>query len=418
MSAAPSRDSNPLRILDCNEFWSPSGGGVRRYHLQKMAHFRNRPDTVHVMVMPGPEAKARTEQTSPTTFIEHVPAFKFPGNWEYRLCPSVATLRAALLKHRPDVIEIGSPYLLPGRIRAALKGTGLAPKLVGFWHADFPVTYVERFFGGFGKTSGRWAASWAWVFARHQYNRMDAVFASSRVIIERMRRHGIRNVRYVPLGVDVETFHPARRDDARSLDLKAGLPERLTIFFGHRFAEEKGLRTFLAAYPALCARLGHEPAVVFAGTGPDLDRVQEAVRHHPHVRYIGFVRSPEEMAAWYASCDMGLALSGWETFGLSIVEALACGQILVAADQGAAREHAEHSGAGLTVPVANPTALVDAIVTLWNDRALWPERARKAVEYAKSLTWEHCFERELDAYKGITMETQSSEPRAQKNRAP
>src|SRR5690554_1474440 len=127
----------PLCILDCNEFWSPSGGGVRRYHLQKMAYFRSRAETGagpdarvrHVMVMPG--TRARTEETGPDTVIEHVPAFKFPGNWEYRLCPSVAILRAVIVKHRPDVIEIGSPYLLPGRIRAALKGldkVGISPK--------------------------------------------------------------------------------------------------------------------------------------------------------------------------------------------------------------------------------------------------------------------------------------------------
>jgi len=396
----------PLTIMDCNEFWSPSGGGVRRYHLQKMAYFRALADTDaairHVMVMP--DAHARTETTGPATVIEHVPAFRFPGNWEYRLCPSVAALRAVIRKHRPDVIEIGSPYLLPGRIRAALKGLaaeGIAPKLVGFWHADFPVTYVERFFGKLGKAPGTWAAALAWWYARRQYNRMDAVFVSSRVIMERMERHGIRSVHYVPLGVDIDVFHPGRRDDARAARLKAGLPGRLTIFFGHRFSEEKGLRTLLAAYPLLCKRLGHEPAVVFAGTGPDLDRVQAAVRAHGHMQYIGFVREPADMAAWYASTDMGLALSGWETFGLSIVEALACGQILVAADQGAAREHVEQSGAGLVVPVADAEALVDAVETLWRDRASWPERARTAVAYARGLTWDQCFARELKLYREL-----------------
>src|SRR5690606_29310850 len=306
-------------------FWSPSGGGVRRYHLQKMAYFRSRAETGarpdarvrHVMVMPG--THARTEETGPGTAIEHVPAFKFPGNWEYRLCPSVAALRAVIRKHRPDVIEIGSPYLLPGRIRAALRGTGLSPRVVGFWHADFPVTYVRRFFMRFGRLSGRTAENLAWAFARKQYAKMDAIFVPSRVILERLQRRGLKNLHHVPLGVETATFHPERRDDARASALKAGLPERLTIFFGHRFAEEKGLRTFLKAYPRLCARLGHEPAVVFAGTGPDLDRVQAAVHAHPHMQYIGFVREPADMAAWYASCDMGLALSGWETFGLSIV---------------------------------------------------------------------------------------------------
>jgi alpha-1,6-mannosyltransferase len=389
----------PLVILDANEFWSPSGGGVRRYHLQKMEFFRPRTDVRHVMVMPG-EA-ARTERTGPESFIEHVPAFKFPGNWEYRLCPSTKALREVILRHRPDVIEVGSPYLLPGRIRRAIRGIAPAPKIVGFWHADFPVTYVGRYFARFGSGIGKLAENLAWAYAHFQYNRMDAVIVPSNVILGRMRAHRIRNLHHVPLGVDTEVFKPERREETRVLHLKAGLPERLTIFFGHRFAEEKGLRTFLKAYPGICRRPGHEPAVVFAGTGPDLDRVEAAVRAHKHMQYIGFVREPADMAAWYASCDMGLALSGWETFGLAIVEALASGQILVAADQGAAREHVEQSGAGVTVPVANPDALAAAVEFLWNDRANWPERSRRAVEYARGLTWEACFRRELDVDREV-----------------
>jgi alpha-1,6-mannosyltransferase len=205
--------------------------------------------------------------------------------------------------------------------------------------------------------------------------------------------------------VDTTVFHPGQMDGARSSELRAGLPERLTIFFGHRFAEEKGLRTFLAAYPEICRRLGHEPAVVFAGTGPDLDRVQAAVAAHAAMRYIGFVKDPADMAAWYASCDMGLALSGWETFGLAIVEALACGQILVGANQGAAREHVENSGAGLAVPVADPMALAAAVETLWRQKiengAAWPEKSRGAVDYARGLTWEKCFDREVEIYRKL-----------------
>jgi alpha-1,6-mannosyltransferase len=349
--------------------------------------------------------------------VEHVGATKFPGNWEYRLCPPTRALRAVIRRHEPDVIEIGSPWLLPGRVRRALydfgdldearsqrKDKARRPKLVGFWHADFPVTYIRRFFARFGERTGKLAEKIAWAYARVQYNRMDAVLVPSRVILERLRANGIRNLHHVPLGVDTATFRPDRRVAARAEELKAGLPERLTIFFGHRFAEEKGLRTFLKAYPEIIRRLGHEPAVVFAGTGPDLDRVQAAVQANAHMRYIGFVREPADMAAWYASCDMGLALSGWETFGLSIVEALACGQILVAADQGAAREHIEASGAGLTIPVADPEALAAAVESLWRDRSSWPDRSRKAVEYASGLTWEKCFERELEVYRTLVEE--------------
>ncbi len=386
-------------VLDCNEFWSPSGGGVRRYHLQKMEYFRKISDVQYAFLMPGNET--RDEALGGGAVIAHVPALKVPGNWEYRLVPSELTLRSTILKHRPDVIEVGSPYFLPGKITRIVKSLPpqQRPKVVGFWHADFPVTYVGRFFARYGALTGRWGEALAWKYARFRYNRMDAVFVPSRVILERLRVNGVHNLHHVPLGVDSENFTPERRDEARILDLKAGLPERLTIFFGHRFAEEKGLRTFLKAYPDICTRLGHEPTVVFAGTGPDLNLVQAAVRTHKQMRYIGFVRDPADMAAWYASCEMGVALSGWETFGLSILEAMACGQTLVAANQGAAREHIEASGAGLTIPVADASALAAAVETLYRDQAGREERKRRAVDYAHSLTWENCFAREMELYR-------------------
>jgi alpha-1,6-mannosyltransferase len=396
-----------LSVLDCNEFWSPSGGGVRRYHLQKLEYFRRARGLQYAFVMPDAAAseEALDRGSEPgSAVIARVPAFKVPGNWEYRLAPGSAALRACILKHRPDVIEVGSPYLLPGRIRRIVNAlpSPERPKVIGFWHSDFPVTYVGRFFARFGALAGRGAEALAWAYARRQYNRMDAVFVPSRVILERLQAHGIRNTHHVPLGVDSEMFTPERRDEARVFDLKAGLPERLTLFFGHRFAEEKGLRTFLKAYPEICRRLGHEPAVVFAGTGPDLDRVQEAAKRYAHIRYIGFVRSPAEMAAWYASCEMGVALSGWETFGLSILEAMACGQTLVAADQGAAREHIEASTSGLTIPVADADALAAAVEKLYRDPEGRAGRARRAVDYARSLTWKNCFDREVELYRSLT----------------
>jgi alpha-1,6-mannosyltransferase len=391
MPAGPS-----ISVLDCNNFWSPSGGGVRRYHLQKLEHFRRLDDVKYTFLMPDDHRE--TEVLGATTVVEHVPATKFPGNWEYRFVLDVEALREVILRHRPDVIEVGSPYVMPWMVRRALRGLPFRPKVIGFWHADFPVTYLGRFFSRFGSPAGKAAEALGWWYARLQFNPMEGILVPSRVILDRMREHGLRNLHCVPLGVDTETFHQGRRDGERARELKAGLPERLTLFFGHRFQEEKGILTLLKAYPRIRELLGHEPAIVFAGTGPELGRVKQAAAEWKHVRYVGFVRDPLEMAAWYASCEMGLAMSGWETFGLSILEAMACGQVLVGADQGAACEHIRQSGAGLAIPVADAEALAQGIVSLHRNPRR-EEMARAGMAYAQSLTWDRCFANELDVYR-------------------
>ena len=71
-----------MTIIDFNNFWSPSGGGVRRYHLEKMKYYKTQENTLLVFVMP--DSKTYTEEVSPSLIIEHVKAFKMPLYNGYR----------------------------------------------------------------------------------------------------------------------------------------------------------------------------------------------------------------------------------------------------------------------------------------------------------------------------------------------
>jgi alpha-1,6-mannosyltransferase len=214
-----------------------------------------------------------------------------------------------------------------------------------------------------------------------------------------MEAHGFEKERlsYIPLGVDNQKFRPSHKDNLLVNKLKSEVPERLTIFFPHRFCEEKGLRLLLTAYPILCGRLPAEPTIVFAGTGPDLPLVQKAAQEHEHIRSIGFVKTEAEMARWHASCEMGLALSGWETFGLSILEGMASGQCFVGANTGAAAEHIAAAHCGELLPERTPQALADAICKLAskNDRETLRQNARR---YAEKFSWDACFTKQQELY--------------------
>jgi alpha-1,6-mannosyltransferase len=383
-------------VIDLNNFWSPSGGGVRRYHLQKMDYYKNQREVKLVFLMQ--DSSNYTEEISPGLVIEHVKAFKIPGRWEYRFIWDSLQIRRYLLKYAPAIVEVGSPYILPAAVRRATWGLKRKPALVGFWHADFPVTYVRRFFGRLFRPLGVVMEKLAWAYARYGFSSYASIQVSSCEVMVRMQAHGMGPLRWIPLGVDIEAFHPHWRDEALVQELKAGDPDRLTIFFPHRFSDEKGLRLLIEAYPDICARLGSEPAIVFAGTGPDFDLIEEASKTWKHLRYVGFVRSVSDMARWYASCELGLALSGWETFGLSILESMASGQCLVGASTGAAGEHIRESGCGVLLESRDAQGLADAVVQV-AARGLMAGRMDKARQYAERFSWQACFDRQMVLYR-------------------
>lgn len=385
-------------ILDCNNFWSPTGGGVRRYHLQKIEYFRKRSDIRYVFLMS--DNRNETEYLNDNTIIEHYKAPKVPGHWEYRFSVSAGQIAPLIKKHQPDAIEAGSPYFMPHIVRKSIRSLKKKPKVFGFWHADYPVTYVHRAMQWATEPVAKWAEHRAWDYARFSYNWMNGIFVSSHYIIDRMERMGMRHMRYVPLGTDVDFFSPAKKDLKLERTLKAGIHDRPVFFFPHRFSREKGTHLILSIYPRLCKEMGIEPAIVFAGTGPYLPQIIDACEHYPHIHYIGFIENRDELARYYATAQFGFALSNWETFGLSTIEALASGQILVGATEGAAKDHIETSKAGVSVPYGDEEALIQAIIRICScqEKELM---SRRAQHYAARFSWDACFESEIHHYTGI-----------------
>ena len=223
---------------------------------------------------------------------------------------------------------------------------------------------------------------------------------ASRWVGHNLVANGLGPLYYTPLGVDSETFHPRMRDPELVARFRGGDPARKVLVFPHRFSEEKGLRNLLEAYALACARLDPAPALVFAGTGPEQARVEQAARELEHVHYVGYLDSREELAKHFASSDICPCLSKFETFGLSTAEALAAGLVVIAASEGSAGELVEDSDGGLTVPYNDSAALADAIVRLVQEDQL-RERGLRGRAYVSKLSWAATFERELACYREI-----------------
>lgn len=170
--------------------------------------------------------------------------------------------------------------------------------------------------------------------------------------------------RIVPLGVPVEEF--AAPDDSVIRDVRERHGGRFVFFSGiHRYY--KGIEWLVRAAPSIQA------PVVIGGDGPERSRCEALARElNAPVHFTGALPQADLVAHLHA-CDVFAfpSVERSEAFGLSVIEAHACGKPVVATQLGTGVEFANLDGVtGLNVPTRNAPALAEAINRLLSDDAL------------------------------------------------
>jgi alpha-1,6-mannosyltransferase len=334
-------DEAPLHLLDCTMFWSATGGGVQRYLRAKQQWLRAQGDVRHSIVAPSDQPG-----------IVDCGGWPIPRSGGYRFPWRRGALSHQLQALRPDVIEAADPF---GLAWAALDaGQRLGVPVVAFCHSDLP-RLAERWAGGQGRAAA-WARRTAAAYLHRLYRHFDLVLAPSAAMTGDLQALGIAQARHQPLGVDTRVFHPGRADPAwrRSLGLTA--QTRLLLYTG-RLAPEKNLPALVAAVQ----RLGPPHVLLLAGHGPATPAQSERVRVLPHIS------NEVALARLVASADLFVHAGDQETFGLSMLEAMACGTpVMVRAAGGLAELVA--GGAGIGLPDNRPATWADAIGTWFSGR--------------------------------------------------
>jgi alpha-1,6-mannosyltransferase len=348
----PPRLAGPgrLTVLDITKFFGDATGGIRTYLLAKARYVQHNPSLRQVLVLPG-AADALGEEGGVRCY--RLRGAQIPFDPSYRFLLATRTTHRIFEHERPDIIEIGSPWLVPWVTRLANRGLG-AP-LVWFYHTHFPVildpglTEVPRY--------RRIAAGAAWRYARLVASSCRATLVASESVARELERHGVPRVHRVELGVDLECFHPSRRPNARDTRRRLGLPDApLAVYLG-RFAEEKRLETVIAAWQAVGRRTGGW--LVLVGAGPREPRLR-ALAEGLQVRWIPYQRNRDDVADLLAACDLYIAPGPAETFGLSALEAMASGTPVLAVDSGGVADRVRTSGAGAVYAPGDPAACAEA----------------------------------------------------------
>jgi len=372
---AAAMDERP-RLVDTTMLYAPRSGGVKRYILSKKAWIEaNRPGVSHSLIVPGARHKARADG------IVQLRATKLPFGDGYRWPSSVKRWSAWVAAMKPSIIEAGDPYT-PGQ-GALEAGQRVGCPVVGFCHSD-PAGLAALHFGEWAKkpVEKRWAKL---------FSQFDRVVSPSRFIARRLEEAGVNNIVIRPLGVEIDTFRPDRRDRQWLLkQLGLGDDARLLCFAG-RPAKEKNVDVLIEAVQKLGAP--YHLVLVGAGAGmPEEDRVIS----------MPYESDPKAVAKIIASCDAFVHANDKEPFGLIVLEAMACGRPVVGVNAGGVAETVDDS-VGQLAASADADDYAQAVEALFarDIEAIGRAAREKAVN---QFAWNRVFEDLCMVYGELTGE--------------
>jgi phosphatidylinositol alpha-1,6-mannosyltransferase len=352
-------------------------------------------------------------------FTEHFPPQDGGiAQWAYGLAVSLARdgvdvevfapkkcFRRGMPDHRPARLSVMAGrnwhdmrnlYMVYYTLKALML-RGRIPVLCACWDmATVPVFFSKLFgfpvyVGAHGLEVARVAGGLEAKLMRYTLSGGAGVIAVSRFtgsLVDRASGNEAR-VHIIANGVDPESFSPAPKPEYL-LD-RYGLHGKKVVLTLSRITERKGHEDVLRALPKLLEAFP-ELTYLIAGTGGHRTRLEALVRElrlDDHVVFCGYVPGVE-MADHYNLCDVYVMASRTieskgdvEGFGITYLEAGACGKPVVACESGGISDAVKHDVNGLLAPPGDPDALAGAIAAVLEDGNLarrLGEAGRRSVE--------------------------------------
>ena len=225
-----------------------------------------------------------------------------PGWFRYIDCPGYNEVKIAYPRNlgkkieeiSPDYIHIATEGPLGLWARAYLSLAGISHNTA--YHTKFPEG-LRKLFGI--------PESLTWRFVRWFHKHSGKVLTTTDSMVAELKAHGFSG-EVIPWtrGVDREIFYPGKHKKNKN-------PILVCVA---RVSKEKNLEDFFELdYP--------NARKIMVGDGPMLEKYKT---QYPSIEFVGF-KTGHELAAYYQLADVFVFPSRWETFGIVMIEAMACG---------------------------------------------------------------------------------------------
>jgi phosphatidylinositol alpha-mannosyltransferase len=368
----PIRAERSLRIALVTEYYYPHLGGVCEHVHFFAREARRRGHHVDVITSHIPGA---AEQPNVIRLGRSQPVYC--NGSQARITVGVGLrgqMRRALRMGDYDIVHVHSPL------------TPVLP-LLAIEEADCPVvgtfhTYFDR---SIGYTLGR-------RFFQKRLHMLAAAIAVSDSTTVALDRYFDADWKIIPNGIDTDVFSPA-------VPPPPGMPKDVpTVLFLGRFDPRNGLSTLIEAFQHVKGKQ-REAKLVVVGDGPLREHYYRAAGGDKDILFVGAVL--EGRPSYYAHSSVYACPTTKASFGITLLESMACETPIVCSDILGFRDVVVHGREALMVPCGNRGALADALVSILDDPGLAIQLGTTGRQESLAYSWSRVTCRVLDVYRSV-----------------
>lgn len=219
----------------------------------------------------------------------------------------------------------------------------------------------------------------------------------------------VEKIRVIPCGFDKMEFYPM---DKKNCKLKLGLnPKEKIILQLGRMVPRKGVDNVIRGMAALLKRKSMPVRLLVVGgesdepcpiKTPEIGRLQAIAKEENVLDKVTFVgrRKRNLLKYYYNAADLFISTPWYEPFGITPLEAMACGVPVIGANVGGIKYSVDHDNTGFLVPTNEPEILSQRMLEVLSSPLIWKSQSLKCIKRVNSLfTWDIVAQEIADLYQ-------------------
>jgi len=319
--------------------------------LRKIAQLAESRDPGVRIVTALTEDEAGDLLTENIVCLPYTESFSLPGYEKYLIkIPSILKALNIIAEYEPDEIFVSTPG--PVGLTGLMIARLMSIRATGFFHTDYSRQATKI-------VSDESVNDVIESFIKWFFSCFDEIRVPTCQYMDILKKRGYNGdllTRFIR-GIDTDEFLPTGNRTIEELETRD--PAHSVLVYTGRISRDKDLDLLIGAFRRVLEEYPHV-SLKMVGDGPYLDELREKCSDLAHVKFLGRIPN-KELPELYSSSDIFVFPSDSDTFGMSVLEAQACGLPAVVSSVGGPREIIENGVTGIVARAGDMKEWIGAI---------------------------------------------------------